>query len=435
MKILYLDCFAGISGDMTLGAFLDLGVSEKALRNGFAQLKEVSGYELKVEKAIKSGITGTKVDIIIGDEKDHPHHNERHHDHDHTHEHHHNHHPDHSEEHAHSCNHDHTHDHSHDVNLAAVEKIIEASGLAEEVKALSKKIFHHVAVAEAKVHGKPLEEVHFHEVGAVDSILDIVGTAICFHELEIDKVVASPLHTGTGFVKCQHGMIPVPVPATMEILKENTIPFYSTGIRRELVTPTGAAIIAGLVDEFGPMPEMKAEAVAYGAGTRDLEIPNMLRMVVGEKKKDHDQVLIMEANIDDMSGELMGHAMERLMEAGARDVFFTPIFMKKNRPATKLEVICDESYRDLLQEILLTETSTIGIRMHKVDRVVMQRKSLTVKTEYGTLRVKKAIWQHITKYAPEYEDCRKAALKYGVSLREIYQVVQKACQIEQEDKE
>ncbi len=288
MKILYLDCFAGISGDMTLGAFLDLGVSEKALRDGFAQLKEVSGYELKVEKDIKNGIAGTKVDIVLDQEKEH-HHDDHGHEHDHGHDHDHGHSHDHSHEHSpehtYSCNHDHAHDHSHDVNLAAVERIIDASGLAEEVKALSKKIFHHVAVAEANVHGKPVEEVHFHEVGAVDSILDIVGTAICFHELEIDKVVASPLHTGTGFVNCQHGMIPVPVPATLEILKESNIPFYSTGIRRELVTPTGAAIIAGLADEFGPMPEMEAASIGYGAGTRDLEIPNMLRMVVGEKKK------------------------------------------------------------------------------------------------------------------------------------------------------
>lgn len=295
MKILYLDCFAGISGDMTLGAFLDLGVSEKALRDGFSQLKEVDGYQLKIEKTIKSGISGTKVDIILDEETDHHHekdheqphghHHDHKHDHTHDHNHDHSHDHDHSEEHAHSCHHDHPHEHSHDVNLAAVEKIIDNSGLAEDVKALSKKIFRYVAAAEAKVHGKLIEEVHFHEVGAVDSILDIVGTAICLHELKVDKILASPIHTGTGFVNCQHGMIPVPVPATLEILKENKIPFYSTGIRRELVTPTGAAIIAGLADEFGSMPEMEAEAIGYGAGTRDLEIPNMLRMVMGEKKK------------------------------------------------------------------------------------------------------------------------------------------------------
>lgn len=254
MNILYIDGFAGISGDMTLGAFLDLGVREKALRHGLAQLKEVGGYTLKVEKTMKNGITGTKVEIILEQEKE-----------------------------------THSQDHSHEVNVAAVEKIIDASGLEEKVKALSKRIFHHVALAEAKVHGKPIEEVHFHEVGAVDSILDIVGTAICFHELEIDKVVASPLHTGTGFVNCQHGMIPVPAPATLEILKENHLGFYSTGIRQELVTPTGAAIIAALAHETGPMPEMEAKAIGYGAGSRDLEIPNMLRLVVGEKKKNRMQ--------------------------------------------------------------------------------------------------------------------------------------------------
>ncbi|SFI33343.1 hypothetical protein SAMN05192551_11249 [Tindallia magadiensis] len=259
MNLLYMDCFAGISGDMTLGAFLDLGVSEKVLRDGLAQLKGVEAYQLKIEKTIKNGITGTKVDIILNKERDHAH--------DHAHD------------------HDHTHTHTHDVNLETVEKIIEDSGLADEVKALSKKIFRYVAEAEAKVHGKPLEAVHFHEVGAVDSILDIVGTAICLSALKVDKIIASPLHTGTGFVHCQHGKIPVPVPATMEILKENQIPFYSTGIPKELVTPTGAAIVAGLADAFGPMPEMEAQAIGYGAGTRELEIPNLLRMVVGEKKK------------------------------------------------------------------------------------------------------------------------------------------------------
>ncbi|SDZ05581.1 hypothetical protein SAMN05192546_107155 [Tindallia californiensis] len=269
MNLLYIDCFAGISGDMTLGAFLDLGVSEKVLRDGFAQLKGVSGYRLKIEKTIKNGITGTKVDIILNEESDHTHDHDKGEDHPHEHRH----------------DNSHSHSHSHDVNLETVEKIIEDSGLADEVKALSKKIFRYVAEAEAKVHGKPLEAVHFHEVGAVDSILDIVGTAICLSALKVDHIIASPLHTGTGFVHCQHGKIPVPVPATMEILKENQIPFYSTGIQKELVTPTGAAIVAGLADAFGPMPEMEARAIGYGAGTRELEIPNLLRMVMGKKKK------------------------------------------------------------------------------------------------------------------------------------------------------
>lgn len=266
MRILYLDCFSGISGNMALGAFLDLGVEENTLIEGLKKLN-VDGYEIKISKKAKNGIMGTYVDIILED---------GHEDHHHGHSH------DHDEQHEHDHHHDHYH--SHDRNLFDIEKLIDDSDLENEVKDLSKRIFKYVALAESKIHGKPLSEVHFHEVGAIDSIMDIVGTAICINELKVDKVVSSPLHTGTGFVKCQHGLIPVPVPATLEILKEEKIPFYSTGIPRELVTPTGAAIIAGIVDEFGVMPDMEAEAVGYGAGTRDLEIPNMLRMIVGVKK-------------------------------------------------------------------------------------------------------------------------------------------------------
>lgn len=268
MRILYLDCFSGISGNMALGAFLDIGVEENTLVEGLKKLN-VDGYEIKISKRAKNGIVGTYVDIILEGEEIH--------EHSHTdHEHHH-----HGDDH----HHHNSHSHSHDRNLFDIEKLIDDSDLGVEVKELSKKIFKYVALAESKIHGKPLSEIHFHEVGALDSIMDIVGTAICINALKVDKVISSPLHTGTGFVKCQHGLIPVPVPATLEILKEEKIPFYSTGIPRELVTPTGAAIIAGIVDGFGMMPDMEAEAVGYGAGTRDLEIPNMLRMIVGVKKK------------------------------------------------------------------------------------------------------------------------------------------------------
>lgn len=296
MKILYLDLFAGISGDMTLGAFIDLGVKEEVLLEGFKKLK-IDGYHVEIDKKEKNGIMGTKVDIILEDSHDHKDHHghEEYHKED-THEHNHDHDQQHSHKHSHDHkeyehkqNHDHSHghshDHSHDRNLFTIEKLIDESDLEEEIKKLSKKIFSYVALAEAKVHGKPLEEVHFHEVGAVDSILDIVGTAICLNELEIDKIISSPLHVGSGFVYCQHGLIPVPVPATLEILKEEKIPFYSSGIKKELVTPTGAAIVAGIVDEFGDMPSMEARSIGYGAGTRDLEIPNMVRMVIGVKKK------------------------------------------------------------------------------------------------------------------------------------------------------
>lgn len=260
MNILYLDLFAGISGDMTLGGFIDLGVKEEVLLDGFKKLN-IDGYDVKISKKNKNGVMGTKVDIILEG-------HEHHHDHE-----------------DHNHDHEHGHHHTHDRNLFTIEKLIDDSELEDNIKELSKKIFRHVALAESKIHGKPLDEIHFHEVGAVDSILDIVGTAICLNELEIDKVISSPLHTGTGFVHCQHGLIPIPAPATLEILKENNIPFYSTGIKKELVTPTGAAIVAGIVDEFGSMPNMEAKSIGYGAGYADIEIPNMVRMILGVKKK------------------------------------------------------------------------------------------------------------------------------------------------------
>jgi len=245
MRTLYLDCFAGISGDMTLGAFLDLGVKQETLLEGLKKLK-ADGYSIEISKKDKNGIMGTDVNVIL--EEDH---------------------------------------HHHDRNLHSIEELIDASDLDEKVKKLSKDIFIKVAQAESKIHGKPIEEVHFHEVGAIDSIVDIVGVAICLDSLKVDRVISSSLHTGTGFVHCQHGVIPVPAPATLEILRESQVPFYSTGISKELVTPTGAAIVAAIADEFGPMPEAKALAIGYGLGKRDLKIANLLRMVLLESKKKH----------------------------------------------------------------------------------------------------------------------------------------------------
>lgn len=259
MNILYLDLFAGISGDMTLGAFLDLGVKEEVLLDGFKKLNLEEEYEVKIEKVVKNGISGTKVNIIL---EEHHHHDHDDHDHEHEEEHHH-------------------HEHR---NLFDIEKLIDESSLKEDIKDLSKRIFRHVALAESKVHNEPLDKIHFHEVGATDSILDIVGTAICLSELDVDRIISSPVHTGTGFVNCQHGIIPVPVPATMEILKTCKIPTYSKGINNELVTPTGAAIVAELVDEFMYLDNVEIEKIGYGAGDRDLEIPNMVRMVLGKKK-------------------------------------------------------------------------------------------------------------------------------------------------------
>lgn len=256
MNILFMDCFSGISGNMTIGAFLDLGVEEDFLLNELKKLK-VDGYKIEISKKVKNGIEGTYFDVIL----EHPH------NHEHSHEHIHN--PDHS------------HDHR---NLHDIEKLINGSELSNKVKELSKKIFEYVALAEAKIHGKAIDKVHFHEVGAIDSIIDIVGTAICIEKLNVERVVVSKLQVGTGFVKCQHGIIPVPAPATLEIIKNGKIPVYSKGIEGELVTPTGAAIVAALADEFGPQPEMEIEGIGYGAGYKDFKMPNLLRLVIGKKK-------------------------------------------------------------------------------------------------------------------------------------------------------
>jgi hypothetical protein len=370
---------------MTLGALLDLGVDKDVLLNELNKLN-VSGFTIDISRAKKNGIEGMNVDIRLDA-------------------------------------HNHKHEHR---NLHDIEKIIDESALDENVKKISKAMFMKVAQAEAKIHGTTIENIHFHEVGALDSIVDIVGVAICMNMLKVDKVISSPLHDGTGFVKCQHGLIPIPAPAVLEILREASVPFYSTGIKNELVTPTGAAIIATLAEEFGNMPEMVVEKVGYGAGKRNMEIPNLLRVTLGEVKKKitpNDEVIVMESNIDDMTGEVAGYVMEKLFSAGALDVFYTPIYMKKNRPAVKLTVICSQEKLGAIEHIILSETSTIGIRKYKTERICMDRKIITVNTPYGLARVKVSSLGDIEKYAPEYEDCKKLAQIAHLPLKDIYEMV------------
>ncbi len=265
MNILYMDCFSGISGNMTLGAFIDLGVDKEMLLGELDKLN-LDGYKIELSKKTKNGIVGTYFDVILDEEP---------HSHDHSHDH------NNEESNAHDDKHTHSHEHR---NLAAIEKIIDDSSLSQNIKILSKQMFNYVAVAEAKIHGKPVEEVHFHEVGAIDSIIDIIGTAICVDSLNPDKIIASKLHLGSGFVRCQHGIIPVPAPATLEIIKNAKIPVYSKGVVGELVTPTGAAIVAALADEFSNQPEMEIESIGYGAGYKDFKMPNVLRLILGKKK-------------------------------------------------------------------------------------------------------------------------------------------------------
>ena len=413
MRTLYFDCFSGISGDMTVGALLDIGADEKVLLEGLKQLK-VDGYQIKVEKKLKHGISGTDFSVLLEEQHDHEDHEE--HSHAHAHEHHH---YDHENEHHHEHQQVQNHEHVH-RNMGDIERIINESGLNQRVQKLSIDMFRLVAEAEGKIHGKPAAEVHFHEVGAIDSIVDIIGTAICIDNLAADRIVFSSLPLSKGFVKCQHGVFPVPAPATLEILKN--VPVYYTDINFELVTPTGAAIAKGLADEFGMVGELETERIGYGLGKKTYEIPNVLRVVLfNSKKKISDRVVELETNIDDMTAEQLGSAVEKLFSEGALDVFFTPVFMKKNRPGTKLTVLCHPEKKEGIVEVVLKHTSTFGVRLSNMERSILDRETVEVDTGFGSIRCKVGkLDGEILKYSPEYEDCRAASEKYGKPIADIY---------------
>lgn len=421
MRVLYFDCFSGISGDMTLGALLDIGVSERQFRDELDKL-DLRGYRLEISKKLKFGIAGTDVNIFLTDEEDTHHHNHRHKHHRHRlprHRHHgHN-----------NSQHVSDEEHHHGRNFDDIIELIENSRLKKKVKEFSKKVFTEIAQAEARVHGKSLHEVHFHEVGAVDSIVDIVGAAICLDLLDIDAVYSSPLYDGQGFVSCQHGIIPVPVPAVLEMLAGSDIPLIQTDAKTELVTPTGMGIIKCLAKGFGKMPPVKIIQAGFGMGKRDIGRLNALRVVMGEildASHNHDEAVLLETNIDNISSEILGYTMERLLENGALDVFYTPVYMKKNRPAVLLSVLTGKSEEKKLVEILFKETTTLGIRRSTTDRYCMHRRTHEVETGLGKARIKIAFQDEITKAAPEYEDCARLARESGLPIREIYDMVLEA---------
>ena len=388
MKLLYLDCFAGISGDMFLGALLDLGVSEEALRTALAKLK-LPGYTISTRRVVKQNISATKFDCI---EAAHP---------------------------VMKRGHEHR-------GYTEIAGMITGSGLAESVKRRSLSVFKRIGEAEAKIHGVPLEKIHFHEVGAVDSIVDIVGACIAVEALGVDEIQASPPRLGSGFVETAHGRFPVPAPATLELLKG--IPVQSSNEPVELVTPTGAALLAEFCTAFGPMPAMSIEKIGYGAGTRDLDkAPNVLRAVLGEaavssrSPEEADAVAVIETNIDDMNPQLFGDVMERLLLAGALDVFLTPVQMKKNRPGTLLTVLCERNSVDALAELVLTQTTSFGVRVHQAQRRKLAREIVTVKTKFGDIEVKVGrLGGKIVTRSPEFESCKQAAAKFAVSVKEVY---------------
>lgn len=398
MEILYLDCSSGISGNMTLGALLEIVGNEDYLLNELKKLN-IDGYKIEISKKIKNGITGTYVDVIL--ENEHNHNHEHEHEHEHIH--------------AHETHHEHR-------NLNDVNTIIDNSGIDEKSKELAKRIFLRVAKAESKVHNKPIEEVHFHEVGAIDSIIDIVGTAILINKINPDKIVSSIVNDGYGFIECAHGKMSVPVPATSEIFANSNVKFRQIDIDTELVTPTGAAIITELAEEFTTLPAMVTQKIGWGAGSKDLKIPNVLKVYYGKIEKVNEDFIVMETNIDDTSGEIFGYVSEKLFKNGALDVFFTPIFMKKNRPAYRLTVACRSEDLYKLQKIIFRETTTIGIRYRYEHRTELEREELEIDTKYDKLKVKKVKNNGETYIYPEYESMKKIAEENDIPLKELYKL-------------
>jgi len=385
MKILYYDCFSGISGDMHLGAMIDLGVDPDHLIQELKSLN-LEGYEIKISKDQRKGISGTRVDVVLL-----------------------------------------THSHHH-RNLDDISKIINSAGLDQAVKDRSLKMFTKLAKAEAKIHDKKINEVHFHEVGAVDSIVDIVGAAICIEYLNPDRIMASEVELGGGFVKCAHGTFPVPAPATMEILEG--VPVRTGAVQFESTTPTGALILACNVDEFGSMKGLSTQKTAYGIGKADLEIPNVLRVYLAESNSEKQEsadiarTWILECNIDDMNPEMYGFVMDTLFELGADDVFLTPISMKKARPASKLSVLCSSEMKESMIESLLTQTTTLGVRSYEVEKTMLQREYSKLQTSYGEVTIKTGIFKgEKLKSKPEYEDCVRLAREHGIPVMQIYQEI------------
>jgi pyridinium-3,5-bisthiocarboxylic acid mononucleotide nickel chelatase len=445
MRIAYLECFSGISGDMFMGSLVDAGVSPKLLQDAVAALG--LGAKLEISRVVRSGISATKVDVWVNGQKDmpreeywskmatapaqacaeHAHHEHEHHGHSHSHQH------SHDEGTGTSAatprSHEpHTHQHS-DRGLKEIRQILSGSKISDSAKAAATSIFEALGAAEARIHNVPLEEIHFHEVGAVDAMVDIVCAAVGAEALSVDEFVCSPLNVGGGTVRCAHGTFPVPAPATLELLKD--APVYSSGVQAELVTPTGAAIVKTLVRRFDSFPRMNIEKTCYCAGSRDFEQnPNVVRLVVGTSatiKSQSQTISVLEANLDDLNPQVFGYVLDRLLAEGALDVFGIPVQMKKSRPGTLLTVLCKPEDAGKLMQILFSETTTLGVRQRDEIRQTLARRWENVRTQWGEVRIKIASMNGtVTNYAPEYEDCRRIAAEHRVPLKTVMQEAARA---------
>lgn len=436
-KTLYLECYAGISGDMTVAALLDLGASQEVLQKAIASLP-IDGYEIQISRVMKSGIDACDFNVILDSaHENHDHDMEYLHGHNQEEEHNHTHEETHSHEELHNHgehthnNHGASHHHEH-RGLKEVEEIIQKGNLTDHARELALSIFHILAQAEAKAHNVSIEEVHFHEVGAVDSIIDIVSAAVCFDNLHITQVIVPGLYEGRGTIRCQHGILPIPVPATVAIMEAHHLPVSFMDAEGEFVTPTGAAIVAAVMTGTSLPQSFTIEKTGIGAGKRAYERPSMLRAMLiqkqEEKQEETDFIYKLESNIDDCSGEMLGYAMEKLFAAGARDVHYIPVYMKKNRPGYLLSVICDRENMEQLEQIIFHETTTIGIRRSRMERSVLKRENMQISCEYGVAQVKVCTLQDEKRYYPEYDSVVAICNKTGKSYQEIYHFITEMCQ-------
>jgi len=426
MKTLYLDIFSGISGDMFIGAMLDLGVDFHRLEHELEKLG-VHEYHLHFKRAAKSAIDGVKFDVHTAHDHGHGHSHEHGHGHDHAHTH------SHTHEHEHH-HHEDEHDHEHGRSFAEIRALIQKSALSPWVKEKSLAIFNRIAKAEGKIHGVPAEEVHFHEVGAIDSIVDIVGACICLEMLGKPRVLAREVVEGTGFIQCAHGRFPIPAPATLAILGDAGAAISQCDEPHELVTPTGAAILAEFVQGYGPMRGLIAEKIGFGLGTRDNKTrPNVLRAVLGQARESEgndwetDTIVALETNLDDCLPEALGNFMERALAAGALDVFYTAIQMKKNRPGVILTVLCEENAANRFSEMMLIHTTAFGVRRSSMERRKLRREIVEIQTRFGNVAVKVGrLNGRVVQANPEYEACRALAESAHEPLLTVFREAQLA---------
>jgi pyridinium-3,5-bisthiocarboxylic acid mononucleotide nickel chelatase len=414
MRVGYLECFAGISGDMLMGALVDAGAPVELLQRTAGSL--ALGAELRVTRVARSGIQSTKIDVMVDGRLHEPaaptgpidHQHDHHHDHPHT----------------------HTHKHEHGRSLPQIRTLLMGADLTQRARDLSLSAFRLLAQAEGRIHGVPEEEVHFHEVGAVDAIVDIACCAAAVDALDLDGWYCSPVNVGGGFVNCAHGRFPVPAPATAELLKN--VPVYSAHVQVELVTPTGAALLRALDCRFESTPMMRVQSIGYGAGTRNPErFPNALRLSIGEvAQASHftaDKVTVLECAVDDLNPQVLAHTAQLALERGALDVMTAPVTMKKGRLGTLITVLCKPGDADHLQQLIFRETTTLGIRVRKEDRVILARETTPVETEFGVINIKTGSWQgEEWNAAPEFEDCRRAAAAFDVPLKTVMQAAMTA---------